>query len=161
MTSAVIISIRVRATPHRAFEAFTRDIGAWWRANPLFPLTARGDGCLRFEPGEGGRLVTRLADGADIEIGRVTIWQPGERLALSWRQAAFGPDEATEVDVRFEALGDETRITVAHRGWDRFAPSHAARHGMALMLFQHRLAAHWRARLGALRSRLSPGEAAG
>ena len=51
MTAAVIVSIRVGATPLRAFEAFTQEIGAWWRPNPLFALTPRGDGHLRFEAG--------------------------------------------------------------------------------------------------------------
>ena len=63
MTAAVIVSIRVDATPLRAFEAFTEEIGEWWRPNPLFTLTPRGDGHLRFEPGEGGQLVATLANG--------------------------------------------------------------------------------------------------
>ncbi|MCA8889803.1 MAG: hypothetical protein KDA46_13290 [Parvularculaceae bacterium] len=32
MTSAAIVSLRVAASPERAFDAFTRDIDAWWRA---------------------------------------------------------------------------------------------------------------------------------
>src|SRR5262249_20232379 len=44
MTAAVIVSIRVSATPLRAFEAFTEEIGEWWRPSPLFALTPRGDG---------------------------------------------------------------------------------------------------------------------
>ena len=38
MTAAVIVSIRVGATPLWAFEAFTEEIGEWWRPNPLFAL---------------------------------------------------------------------------------------------------------------------------
>lgn len=70
MTASVIVSLRVGASPLRAFEAFTNDIGQWWVQNPLFMLTPRGDGCLRFEPGEGGRLVTTLPDGSEFEVGR-------------------------------------------------------------------------------------------
>jgi hypothetical protein len=33
MTAAVIVSIRVGTTPLRAFEAFTEEIGEWWRPN--------------------------------------------------------------------------------------------------------------------------------
>src|SRR5262249_15633853 len=69
MTAAVIVSIRVGATPLRAFEAFTEEIGEWWRPNPLFALTPRGDGHLRFEPGEGGRLVATLANGKRVRGG--------------------------------------------------------------------------------------------
>ena len=155
MTAAVIVSIRVGATPLRAFEAFTAEIGAWWRPNPLFALTPRGDGCLRFEPGEGGRLVTTLPNGKEFEVGRITIWKPGERLALTWRQATFAQNQSTELDVRFEAVGDETRVTVEHRGWDAIPQDHVARHGFALMLFQRRQAEHWRALLGSLSDLLS------
>jgi hypothetical protein len=75
MTAAVIVSIRVDATPLRAFEAFTAEIGECWRPNPLFALTPRGDGHLRFEPGEGGRLVASLVNGTEFEVG------PHHRLA--------------------------------------------------------------------------------
>jgi len=150
MTAAVIVSIRVGATPLRAFEAFTAEIGAWWRPNPLFALTPRGDGCLRFEPGEGGRLVTTLPNGKEFEVGRITIWKPGERLALTWRQATFARGQSTELDVRFEAVGDETRVTVEHRGWDTIPQEHVARHGFPLQPFQMRQAEHWRALLAAL-----------
>jgi uncharacterized protein YndB with AHSA1/START domain len=155
MTAAVIVSIRVGASPLRAFAAFTEEIGEWWRSNPLFRLTPRGDGHLRFEPGEGGRLVAMLADGEEFEIGRITVWQPGERLALTWRQATFGPDQSTELDVRFEPVGSETRVTIEHRGWDTIPQDHAARHGFELMLFQRRLVEDWRLLLASLDASLS------
>ena len=150
MTAAVIVSIRVGASPSRAFEVFTEEIGEWWRPSPLFMLTPRGDGRLRFEPGEGGRLVATLANGKEFEVGRITVWRPGERLVLTWRQATFAPDQSTEVEVRFEPIGDETRITVEHRGWDTIPRDHVARHGFELMLFQRRQAEHWRALLVSL-----------
>jgi uncharacterized protein YndB with AHSA1/START domain len=150
MTAAVIVSLRVDASPLRAFEAFTAEIGEWWQSSPLFMLTPRGDGRLRFEPGEGGRLVSDLPTGRTFEIGRIKLWQPGERLVLSWRQATFRPDQATELEVRFEAVGSETRVTIEHRGWDSIPQEHAARHGFELMLFQRRAAEHWRALLQSL-----------
>ncbi len=153
MSSAVIVSVRVAATPLQAFEAFTRNIGAWWRPHPLFPLTPAGDGVLAFEPGEGGRLVTTLDDGTVFEIGRISVWQPGERLVTSWRTSRFGPDEATELEVRFEPVGEETRVTVEHRAWDTIPQASAARHGAALMPLQQRLAEHWRASLAGLVAR--------
>ena len=154
MTAAVIVSIRVDATPLRAFEAFTEEIGEWWRPNPLFALTPRGDGHLRFEPGEGGRLVATLANGKEFEVGRITVWKPGERLALTWRQATFAPGQSTQLDVRFEAVGDQTRVTVEHRGWDEIPQDHVARHGFELMLFQRRQAEHWRGLLASFDGRL-------
>ena len=80
MTAALIVSMRVGATPLRAFDAFTEEIGEWWQPNPLFALTPRGDGHLRFEPGEGGRLIASLANGKEFEVGRIT------RLE-AWRKA--------------------------------------------------------------------------
>ena len=76
--SAVIVSLRLKATPQEAFDVFTREIALWWKPNELFQLTPRGDGVLRFEPGEGGRLVTDLPNGNAFEIGRITVWAPGE-----------------------------------------------------------------------------------
>jgi hypothetical protein len=146
--SAVIVSLRVKATPQQAFDAFTQEIGAWWRPNPLFQLTPRGDGELRFVGRE--RLVTRLGNSKEFEIGRVSVWAPGERLAFSWRQAAFAPDQVTHVEVRFEPVGDETRVTVEHRGWDAIPQDHVARHGFPLAATQMRLAEHWRSQLAAL-----------
>lgn len=143
--AAVIVALRVAASPMAAFTAFTRDIGRWWTSHPLFPLTPEGDGELRFDPpGPGGRLVTRFAEGTEWEIGAVRHWSPGERLAFGWRLPSFAPDQTTEVEVRFEAVGADTRVTVEHRGWDGIPQHHVARHGFELMLFQHRLGEHWR-----------------
>ncbi len=151
MTASVIVSLRVGVSPARAFEAFTEDIGRWWVSSPLFMLTPRGNGQLRFDkPGEGGRLVATFEDGTEFEVGRVDVWEPGERLALSWRQATFAADQSTYLDVRFEAVGDETRVTVEHRGWDTIPREHAARHGFELMLFQRRQVDHWRVLLASM-----------
>ncbi|SAL03513.1 SRPBCC domain-containing protein [Caballeronia ptereochthonis] len=155
MTASVMVSLRVGASPMRAFKAFTDDIGQWWVHDPLFMLTPKGDGRLRFEPGEGGRLVTTLPDGSEFEVGRITVWKPGERLALTWRQATFTPEQSTHLDVRFEAIGDETRVTVEHRGWDTIPQRHVARHGFELLLFQRRQVDHWRALLASLENALS------
>lgn len=149
--SAVIVSLRVPASPEEAFDLFTSEIGLWWRPSGLFQLTPRGDGTLSFE--DEARLITTLPSGKVFEIGRVSTWQRGQRLAFSWRQATFTPDQITHVEVRFEAVGEETRVTVEHRGWDAIPQDHAARHGFPLAATQLRLAEHWRAQLAALSQR--------
>lgn len=151
MTAAVIVSLRVKAAPQAAFDVFTQEIGAWWRPNALFQLTPRGDGELRFEGGV--RLVTTLPNGKVFEIGRVTAWAPGERLAFTWRQASFAPDQVTHVEVRFEPVADETRVTVEHRGWDTIPKDHVARHTFPLTIFHQRQGEHWRALLAAMSAR--------
>ena len=151
-----IRSSRIGAPGHPILGlSFTRDIGSWWQSHPLFELARGDDGVPRFDPaGPGGRLVTRFADGREWEIGRVHAWEPGERLAFGWRVPSFAADQTTEVEVRFDAVGAETRVTVEHRGWDQIQQSHAARHGFDLMLFQRRLGEHWRGLLAAMGRRL-------
>jgi len=155
MTSKVYLALRVAADPWRTFEVFTREIGAWWRPNRLFPVTANGDGMLAFEPGVGGRLTTTLANGTVFEIGRISVWEPGKRLVFGWRQSSFAAHECTEVEVRFEAAGTETRISIEHRAWDTIPQHHAARHGFPESATLERVADWWRGSLGALKQRLS------
>ena len=99
--------VEVEVDPHTAFDVFTSEAAAWWNRDRSLWGTP---GVIRFEPGVGGRL---LLDGAR-EVGRVTVWEPGPRLAFS-----YGPDgdARTEVEVRFEATETGTRVVLRHRGW--------------------------------------------
>ena len=155
MTSRVVVALRVKATPERAFDVFTREIGLWWRPNPLFQFTPRSSGVLAFEPEVGGRFTETREGGKVFEIGRITVWEPPSRLAFGWRQAAFTPDQHTEVEVRFEPVGEETRVTVEHRGWDTVPAEHVARHGFSDQLFLRRHAEWWQTLLSSLGKRLA------
>ncbi len=150
MTSKVFLAIRVQAAPRRAFDLFVGEIGQWWRPNVLFQTTPRAPGRLAFEAGEGGRLTETLANGKIFEIGRIAVWEPPSRLVFSYRQANFPPDLQTEVEVRFEAFGEETRVSVEHRGFDRVPVGSAARHGFPDQILLMRLADFWRAHLASL-----------
>ena len=152
MSSQVIVSLRVAASPERAFEVFTRDIGRWWQANDLFRFTPRSPGRIALEAGEGGRFTETLANGVVFEIGRVTGWEPGVRLALTWRQATFAPGQLTHVEVIFEAVGAETRVTVTHTGWDSIPQGHVARHSFPDGVFLRRHGEWWQRLLAAFRS---------
>ncbi|MHB8528650.1 MAG: SRPBCC domain-containing protein [Caulobacteraceae bacterium] len=154
MSSRVVVALRVKASPQRAFEAFTREIGAWWRPNPLFAFTPRGPGVLSFEPGAAGRLIETLPSGRVFEIGKIREWSPPDRLAFGWRQASFAADQDTEVQVRFEAVGGETRVTVEHLGWDSVPQAHVARHGFPASVFLHRHGQRWQSLLFGLADRL-------
>lgn len=155
MTSGVVVALRVGVTPEHAFDAFTREIAAWWRPNALFAFTPRGPGTLAFEPWEGGRFTETTAGGDVYEIGRISAWEPGKRLAFTWRQAAFAPDQVTHVDVRFEPAGEQTRVTVSHQGWETVPQEHAARHTFPDAVFLRRHAEWWQALLGGLSHFLS------
>lgn len=152
--SAVMVALRVPAAPERAFRAFTEETALWWRPNGLFRFTPRSPGVVSFEGGEGGRFIETLLGGKVFEIGRIHVWAPGERLVFGWRCAGFEPGVETVVEVRFQAVGDETRVTVEHRGWDAIPAVHVARHGFPTPVFLNHEARWWRAMLSGYKSRL-------
>ena len=153
MTSRVLVALRIAAPPARVFEAFTAEIGEWWRPNSLFEPTRRAGGRLSIEPGVDGRLLETHPDGDVDEIGRIRAWEPPQRLVLTWRPTSFAPDQETEVHVRFEPVDAVTRVVVEHFGWDRIPQEHVARHGFPLPAFQQRLAEWWRDLLDSLGER--------
>ncbi len=155
MGSRVLVALHVAASPERAFDLFTENIGEWWLSNGLFQFTTRGPGRLAFEPGPSGRLVENLPDGEVFEIGRIRVWERPSRLVFRWRQASFELHQTTEVHVHFEPVGRETRVTVEHFGWDTIPREHAARHGFPLEVTQRRLAEWWQTLLRSYRDRLT------
>ena len=151
MTSKVYVALRVKATPERAFAVFTEEIGVWWRPHGLFQTTPRAPGLLAFAD---GRLTETLANGKVFEIGKVLAWEPPERLVFSWRQANFPPELHTEVEIRFEAVGEETRVSVEHRGFHQVPAESAARHGFPDQALLTRLAEYWQAQLRSVGERV-------
>lgn len=151
MTSKVFVALRVKATPERAFEVFTAELGDWWQPNGLFQTTPRAPGRLAFD---AGRLVETLENGKIFEIGKVLAWEPPARLVFSWRQASFPPDLVTEVEVTFEAVGQETRVSVEHRGFSQVPADSAARHGFPDPALLARLAEFWQAQIRAMGARI-------
>ncbi len=141
--SRVLVALRVNATPERAFQVFTDQIGEWWRPNGLFQFSATRTGTLGFEPGPTGCLVETYDDGSTFTIGEIRVWEPPERLVMSWREESFHDDQVTELTVRFDEVGEQTRVTVEHVGWDSIPAEHEARHGFELSVFQHRFAQWW------------------
>jgi uncharacterized protein YndB with AHSA1/START domain len=155
MTSKVLVALRVPAAPLHTFEVFTQDIGLWWKPDSLFRITPLGDGQLAFDPGVGGRLYTKLPDGTEYEIGRISVWEPGERLVFAWRQSSFTADQSTEVEVTFEAVGEETHVSIEHRAWDTIPQRHVARHGFPEPTTLRHVANWWRGSLESLAGRVS------
>lgn len=150
MSSRVLVGLRIDASPERVFEAFTTEIGEWWRPNHLFQPSPRDNGRLSMEPRHGGRLLETHADGAIDEIGRILSWEPPTRLVLLWQPTSFADGQQTEVRVRFEPADDATRVVVEHHGWDGIPQEHAARHGFPLFVFHQRLAEWWQDLLDSL-----------
>jgi uncharacterized protein YndB with AHSA1/START domain len=116
---AVRHSLVVDATPERAFAVFTEGFASWWplhthHIGPVEPETSI------IEPREGGRWYERSPDGTELEIGRVTAWDPPEHLELAWELTAdyqHDPAIDTRVEVRFTPEGEgRTRVDLEHRG---------------------------------------------
>jgi hypothetical protein len=127
-TEGVTATVEVPVDPATAFEIFTEEIGRWWRPGPInwYDSTRAVD--IRFEPGVGGRWLEVYDDEAGdvLEIGTVTVWEPGTRLALLYRDGGHELN-GTEVEVRFEPVEGGTRVTLEHRGWDILPPDVARR----------------------------------
>jgi uncharacterized protein YndB with AHSA1/START domain len=111
----------VDAAPADAFQLFVDEIGFWWRrGTPYWNDPDRGL-YVRIEPGVGGRFleVYDADTGAGFEAGRVTVWEPGQRLGLSWTQVGWPDGVTTDVEVTFEPVATGTRVRLEQTGFER------------------------------------------
>ncbi len=115
--------VTVETTPGDAFAAFTDGIGTWWP--PEFTWSGQLLERLVIEPRSGGFCYELGSGGMRLDWGRVAAWEPPQRLSFSWqvgpdRVPEVNPARASQVDVRFEAVGlDRTRVILVHDGWER------------------------------------------
>lgn len=147
------VTMRVSATPERTFEAFTTEIGHWWRRGPKFRNLPDDAGMIHMEPGVGGRLFESIRTGSAervFEIGRITVWDPPHGLSFGWRSANYAQDEETHVEVRFAASGAGTLVTITHGGWSAIRPDHPVRHGADQRQFLRTIGLWWTDQLRAL-----------
>ena len=89
-------SIDLKLDSSAAFDALVSELS-----------TALTDFGMQFEPGAHGRVMEDAT-----EVGRVTSWQPNEKIALEWRGADWQPGEVTAVELRFEPVASGTRVTL-------------------------------------------------
>jgi uncharacterized protein YndB with AHSA1/START domain len=110
-------SVTVARTPEEAFRVFTDEIGSWW---PVETHSIGKDGrpaeTAAIEPGEGGRFFERTGSGTE-HWGTILVWEPPSRIVISWELRPERPP--TEIEVRFTAEGDGTRVDLEHRGFER------------------------------------------
>lgn len=105
----------VRSDRTHTFGVFVRRLGDWW------PTRTHSQGqdkvvTVHLEERLDGRVYETWADGQEKDWGRVIIWEPPERFAITWHTLS----EVTEVEVRFHELGPAlTRVELEHRGWER------------------------------------------
>ena len=101
-------TVKVAVEPMSAFTAFTDEIDSWWVRGPINFFDSGRAVAMRIEPGVGGRVLEVYDDarGDALELGRITVWEPGEQL--TYRSLV----DDTEVDVRFDAVEGGTRVRV-------------------------------------------------
>ena len=100
--------VTVGVDPRTAFVIFTDEMDLWWVRGPINFYDASRAIALRCEPGVGGRLLEVYDDtiGDALELGRITTWQPGERLA--WSSSM----DDVQTEVRFAPVREGTTVTV-------------------------------------------------
>jgi uncharacterized protein YndB with AHSA1/START domain len=148
------ISVAVAIAPSLAFEIFTGEIDQWWRRGLKFRHSASRSALLCIEPGVGGRLFESFEkDGVAhvVEVGRVRVWEPPNRLCFSWRNSTFAPHEHTEVQVEFAPTPSGTLVSVTHSGLSALRTDHPARHGLQGAEFSRVIGLWWGEQLSSLR----------
>ncbi|MGH8933648.1 MAG: SRPBCC family protein [Egibacteraceae bacterium] len=133
-TAVVCRTVTVEVPQQRAFELFTAELGSWWPREYSIGETDMADFVL--EPKVGGRWYEMGVDGKEYETGRVTAFEPPDRLVLAWHlnenwQYDPDPTHASEVEVRFVAESPtRTRVDLDHRGFERHGGGAEAVHGV-------------------------------
>jgi uncharacterized protein YndB with AHSA1/START domain len=154
-----VVSVLVEVPPAEAFRVFTEEIDAWWRHGLRYRL-GKQRSVVHLEPKLGGRLFESFesAHGSRVvETGRVTTWQPPERLVLEWRAVNFAPTERTEVEVHFQPSPSGTLVTVRHRGWAQLPDDHPVRHGRDAAMFIRSMGLWWGNLATSLREHIANG----
>jgi uncharacterized glyoxalase superfamily protein PhnB len=127
---SITASVEVDVDSRTAFTIFTDELELWVVQGPInFYDTTRAYG-LRMESGVGGRIIEvyDIDAGEGLEIGRITDWEPGRRVA--WTSSV--DDVRTEVSFTGTDSGG-TRVTVeatipvggrdeGGTAWVRFTP---------------------------------------
>lgn len=61
-------------------------------------------------------------------MGRVTVWEPGQRLGLTWTQLGWH-GVSTDIEATFEPSGEGRLVRLEHTGFERVPEAHETRAG--------------------------------
>jgi uncharacterized glyoxalase superfamily protein PhnB len=108
---SVTSEVQVPTDPDTAFTAFTEELDLWWVRGPINHWAGGRMAAMHCEPGVGGRLleIYDKDSGDALELGRITVWEPGRRLA--WQSSI----DDVDTDVTFEPVGSLTNVRVTAR----------------------------------------------
>jgi uncharacterized glyoxalase superfamily protein PhnB len=103
--------VEVAVDPDTAFAAFTSELDLWWVRGPINHHAAGRVLAMRCEPGVGGRLLEVYDEGTGdvLELARITVWEPGKRLA--WQSSL----DDVSTDISFSPAGDGCVVRVQAR----------------------------------------------
>lgn len=115
-TAPIRKTVSVDVPVEEAFRLFTEGIGTWWPKKTHSVGQERTETVV-IETRLGGRVFERIEGGEEAEWGKVLVWEPPRRFAVSWHPGR-GLETAQEVEIRFSAERDGARVELEHRGWD-------------------------------------------
>jgi len=112
----------VNTSAAQAFRVFTAGMNRWWPRQHHIGTAPLKE--VIVEPRAGGRWYSISEDASQCDTGKVLVWEPPQRLVLSWQITAewkFEPAFVTEIEVRFTAEGPRrTRVDFEHRHLERY-----------------------------------------
>lgn len=128
--------VSVPAPPALAFAHFVQEIDAWWPR--AYTWAGERLANIVIEAREDGRCYETGPHGFRLDWGRVTHYEPPQRLIFTW-QIGFDrvplpdPAQAGEVEVRFapSRAGQWTAVVLEHRGFAAYANGAAYRAALA------------------------------
>jgi uncharacterized protein YndB with AHSA1/START domain len=116
-------SIRVKASPERAFRVFAQQMDTWWpKTHHIGNSPMKG---IVVEGRPGGAIYTEQEDGTQCPWASVVIWEPPHRFVFAWQVSPewqYEPDlsKCSEVEVLFTATDDGmTLVELEHRNMQR------------------------------------------
>lgn len=113
-------SIVVRRKPEEAFSIFTERLSSWW-PHKTHSLSKGGAASVVMEPRVGGKLYEVSDAGERQEWGTIVSWDPPRGFVTTWHPG-MDPNKPTEVELRFTAVAEGTRVDLEHRNWEKMGP---------------------------------------
>ena len=116
----VRLTVTVPLPPEGAFDTFVQQMDIWWPRQGVFPYSFTPEGTrplhIRFEPRVGGRYYETFLDGGEYVIGRISVFEPPNRLCYSWQDPAWFSE--TQITISFAAEDDGARVSYEQDGFE-------------------------------------------
>lgn len=114
-------SVTVPVDAQRAFAIFTDGLASWWP--PEYTWSGAALELIAIDPREGGLCSEYGPHRFRCDWGRVLVYDPPNRLALTWqigptRVPQPDPAQASRIDVRFSPDGAATAVELVHSGFE-------------------------------------------